>query len=356
MKQRFNNIPQPSATAYRRSLVRRLLQWSAITVLIVPMGVYAADTLPIGNKIPLNKMLEKSFNESPSATGSSGNLASTASAANSSSNISQAVKDQAYKSVQNEAFSKLLRSSAPMRPDEIRQLHSVIQNSKQVVANPSKNPAKGTSNTIIVDVTPGASAPVVRLARGYVTAVRFLDATGQPWPIQAYDIGNGSLFDVHWDQKGSTLFMEAKTDYQKSNMMVQLRGLSAPVMLNLIPGQSAMDYRDDLRINAMGPTALAESDMSIPDAVDQTLSTVLNGIQPKKTKQVGTSLMGTTAFEANDKSSLFLRLPSSMTLLSPAWVSRLSSDDGVQAYKVPLASTIVVMQRGKITQFTVAGL
>jgi intracellular multiplication protein IcmK len=243
-----------------------------------------------------------------------------------------------------------------MTPEQIRKLYAVLQNSKKAVAQPTDHPEKGTSNTIIVDVSPGASAPAIRLTRGYVTAVRFLDATGQPWPISAYDIGNGSLFNVHWDQKGNTLFMESNTDYQKSNMMVQLKGLSAPVMLNLIPGQSAMDYRDDLRINAMGPNALTESDMSLPNAADQTLSGVLNGIQPKGTKQVGTSMMGTTAFEATDKSALFLRLPSNMTLLSPAWMSRLSSDDGVQAFKIPLASTIVVMQRGKITQFTVAGL
>jgi len=351
MKQRFNNLTQFTADIACRSFVRRLFQWGVITTLIVPMSIYAVDTLPIGNSTPINKTLEKSLNETPSSSASA-NVAGASIA----DNLPQSAREAAYKAVQNEAFQKLMRSTAPMRPDQIRQLHSAIQDSKRVVANPSKDPAKGTSNTIIVDVSPGASAPVIRLARGYVTAVRFLDATGQPWPIKAYAIGNGSLFDVHWDQKGNTLFMSSTSDYQKSNMMVQLRGLSAPVMLNLIPGQAAMDFRDDLRINAMGPNALTESDMSIPNAADQTLSTVLNGIQPKNTKQVGTSLMGTTAFEAKDKSALFLRLPSDMTLLSPAWVSRLSSDDGVQAYKVPLASTIVVMQRGKISQFTVAGL
>jgi intracellular multiplication protein IcmK len=96
--------------------------------------------------------------------------------------------------------------------------------------------------------------------------------------------------------------------------------------------------------------------MSLPNVGDQALSSVLNGIAPTSTKQVPTSTLDASAFEANDKSALFLRLPSNMTLLSPAWMSRLSSDDGVQAFKIPLASTVVVMQRGKITQFTIAGL
>ena len=126
-------------------------------------------------------------------------------------------------------------------------------------------------------------------------------------------------------------------------------------MLNLIPGQHAMDYRDDLRVNAMGPNALTESDMSIPAAVNQTLSQVLMA-QPNGTKQVATSMADTSAYEATDKSAMYLRLPKSMKLLSPAWISYLSSDDGVQAYKLPLASTIVAMQRGQITQFTIQGL
>ena len=85
---------------------------------------------------------------------------------------SEKAKQLAYKSVQDDAFQDLLRNTAPMSPEQIRKLHSVLQASKRVVANPDNVPAKGTSNTI-VDVSPGASAPVIRLARGYVTAVRF---------------------------------------------------------------------------------------------------------------------------------------------------------------------------------------
>lgn len=336
-------------TCYRTH-VQPLLQWIVIFVSIIPASLFAADQLPIGNQVPVNNLLQKSLSPNASAAQSS------SAAQSAMANISPEAQEQAYQQVQSEAFAKLLKSTAPMTPDQIRQLYAVLQDSKKVVAEPSEQPAKGTSNTIMVDVSPGASAPVIRLSRGYVTAVRFLDATGQPWPIQAYDIGNGSLFDVHWDQKGNTLFMESNTDYEKSNMMVQLKDLSAPVMLNLIPGQSAMDYRDDLRINAMGPNALSGNDMSLPNVADQALSAVLNGIEPTNTKQVPTSTLDASAFEANDKSALFLRLPSSMTLLSPAWLSRLSSDDGVQAFKIPLASTVVVMQRGKITQFTIAGL
>lgn len=355
MKQQINHTPTFSQKPVHRCLVRGLLQWGVLAALIAPMSLYAANSLPIGQNIPINRALAKSFNETDDSN-SSNNSNNASNSTVDTSAVSAQAEAIAYKQVQGEAFQQLLKNTAPMTPEQIRKLHSVLQDSKKVVAEPNQNPAKGTSNTIIVDVAPGADAPVIRLSRGYVTAVRFLDATGQPWPISAYDIGDGSLFDVHWDQKGNTLFMESNTDYQKSNMMVQLKGLSAPIMLNLIPGQEAMDYRDDLRVNAMGPNALSESDMSLPGTADQKLSAVLNGIQPKDTKQVGTSLMGTTAFEANDKSALYLRLPSSMTLLSPAWMSRLNSDDGVQAYKVPLASTIVVMQRGKIAQFTVAGL
>lgn len=334
-------------------LLRSCIGLAAILMVSASTCLYAATGLPIGNNTPLQRALDKRTQEK--VQGEKAMKAKTQ-ASSQVNSISDLARDQAYQQVQGEAFKQLLQSTAPMAPDQIRKLHQVMQNSKKVVANPAKMPSRGTSNTIIVDVSPGATAPVIRLSRGYVTAVRFLDATGQSWPISAYDIGNGSLFDVHWDQKGNTLFMEANTDYQKSNIMVQLKGLSAPVMLTLIPGQVAMDYRDDLRINAMGPNALSEADMNMPAAADQKLSQVLNGVQPHGTHQVDTSMMDADAFEANDKSAVYLRLPSRMTLLSPAWMSRLNSDDGVQAYKIPLASTVVVMQHGKIAQFTVAGL
>jgi intracellular multiplication protein IcmK len=191
-------------------LLRSCIGLAAILMVSASTCLYAATGLPIGNNTPLQRALDKQTQEK--VQGEKAMKAKTQ-ASSQVNSISDLARDQAYQQVQGEAFKQLLQSTAPMAPDQIRKLHQVMQNSKKVVANPAKMPSRGTSNTIIVDVSPGATAPVIRLSRGYVTAVRFLDATGQSWPISAYDIGNGSLFDVHWDQKGNTLFMEANTDY-----------------------------------------------------------------------------------------------------------------------------------------------
>jgi intracellular multiplication protein IcmK len=251
----------------------------------------------------------------------------------------------------NRSFSKVIRNTTPMTPDQIRLLRNVLDKSQRAVSQPPGTPPKPTSSTVLVHLEPGSTPPVVRLRNGYVTSVVFVDATGQPWPIAAYDLGNPKLFNIHWDQKGNTLMIQAATAYQEGNMAVLLKGLNTPVMVTLIPGQVAVDYRVDMRVPRMGPNALAVSNFNAPQAADPRLLDVLDGIPPNGSTQLQVSQVGTSAWLQGN--TMFMR--TRLTVLSPSWTSTVSSDDGMHAYKLQPSPIVLVMEHGKITKLQVKG-
>ncbi|WP_306686756.1 DotH/IcmK family type IV secretion protein [Candidatus Coxiella mudrowiae] len=48
---------------------------------------------------------------------------------------------------------------------------------------------------MIVNLSPGATPPIIRLSSGFVTSLVFLDSKGAPWRIQACDLGDPNSFN-----------------------------------------------------------------------------------------------------------------------------------------------------------------
>ena len=246
-------------------------------------------------------------------------------------------------SLYDEAFSGVVGQLLPMTPDQIMKLREVFTASNQAAANPPGVPPKPTSTSLLVNLSPQAVAPVIRLGAGYITSLVFIDATGQPWPIAAYSVGDPAAFNIQWDRKGNTMLVQSATFYKRSNLAVILRDLNTPVMITLISGQEAVDYRVDLRIPGVGPNAVFIQN-GIPDAVNPILFDVLNGIPPKGSKELKVSGGGITqAWLLNKK--LYLR--TNLTVTSPGWQATMSSIDGTHAYQLQPSPVILALQNGK---------
>ena len=203
----------------------------------------------------------------------------------------------------------------------------------------------------MVSLAPGATPPVVRLMAGFVTSLVFLDRTGAPWPIRAYDLGDPNAFNIQWDQKGNTLLVQSITQYKAANLAVQLVGLNTPVRVTLLPGQSAVDYRVDLHVPGYGPYAVPIQN-GMPAAASPLLLNILSGIPP-----VGSTALQVTPEGYADvwlwHGQLYVRTRA--TILSPAWVSVMSSSDGTHAYKMALTPLIIASQNGKPINLTIEG-
>ncbi|HYF97953.1 MAG TPA: DotH/IcmK family type IV secretion protein [Coxiellaceae bacterium] len=254
--------------------------------------------------------------------------------------------------VADQAFSNMARSLMPLTPDQIRMLHYLFDQSRKSAAEAPALPPKPTSSSVVVNLSPGATPPVIRLAAGFVTSLVFLDTTGAAWPIHAYDLGDPKGFNIQWNKKSNTLLVQASDSYKSGNLAVMLEGLNTPVMLTLLPGQQAIDYRVDLRVPGLGPNALTLVDET-PGQGDPQLLNVLDGIPPAGGKQVEV-LGGECQAWLSSDGHLFLR--TRLTVLSPGWISLMTSADGMHAYEIPKTPVVLASSRGKVVQLSLQGL
>jgi len=261
---------------------------------------------------------------------------------------------QAQPDVRETAFANTVQGLMPMSPDQVHRLKQAYDQSQFAAAAPARVPPKPIATSQMVNLSPGSTPPVIRLAAGFVSSLVFLDSTGAPWPIDAYDLGNPTAFNIQWDKSSNTLMIQASSLYTYGNMAVKLKNLSTPVMITLIPGQKAVDYRVDLRIQGMGPNAkpMAVGD-GLPGQPNPLLLSVLDGIPPPGSLALAIPASPESqVWSAGGK--MFLR--TRLTLLSPAWISKMESADGMHAYEMSTTPMILVAENGKAVQLKLEGL
>lgn len=243
----------------------------------------------------------------------------------------------------DQAFSGIVNQMLPMSPEQIAKLRKVFTESQSAAATPPGIPPKPTSTSLVVNLSPQATPPVIRLGAGYITSLVFVDNTGQPWPIKAYSVGDPSAFNIQWDRKGNTLLVQSTTFYKRSNLAVMLSDLNTPVMITLIPGQGALDYRVDLHIPGIGPNAVL-SQAGLPEVANPLLLDVLSGIPVSGSKELKVRGGNAQAWSLGNK--LYLRTSNNLNVISPAWQATMRSADGTNAYQLPLSPVILATQNG----------
>lgn len=261
--------------------------------------------------------------------------------------------------INQEAFSQVKESISPLSTEQIKEIKDLFNQVQRASAYKEKVPPRPTSSSLVVDLQPGATPPLVRLGAGYVTSLVFLDSTGQPWPIKAYDIGNPEYFNVQWNQSqqdeqngdkmNNTLLIQAQTLFRDANLAVILRGMNTPIMIQLIPGQRGIDYRVDMTVPQKGPYAKAElngfAGMGRPELIH-----ILNRVIPNNLKTL--KVIGghdTKAYKSKDR--LYVRTP--YNIISPSWINTMHGPNGmVHAYELPLTSHILVTDQGQVRTLT----
>lgn len=255
--------------------------------------------------------------------------------------------------INHQAFEGVARQMFPLTPEQIVRLKQMYDTSEFAQATTAGTPPKPTATSQFVNLSPGSTPPVIRLSQGFVSSLVFLDSTGAPWPISAYDLGDPSSFNIQWDKISNTLMIQAVKLYNYGNLAVRLKGLNTPVMLTLIPGQKAVDYRVDLRIQGLGPEAISmPTEEGLPAAANDILLHVLDGVPPIGSQRLVVSGGDARAWLLNDR--MYVR--TNLNILSPGWVSSMTSADGMHAYEMQKSPVILVSWHGKIMQLKVEGL
>lgn len=255
--------------------------------------------------------------------------------------------------VDDMAFDNVAQQTFPLSPEQIIRLKQMYHTNEYALASPAGVPPKPTATSQFVNLSPGSTPPVIRLSQGFVSSLVFLDSTGAPWPISAYDLGDPAAFNIQWDKTSNTLMIQASKLYTYGNLAVRLRGLNTPVMLTLIPGQKAVDYRVDLRVQGYGPHAKSmPMEEGIPQAANDILLHILDGVPPPGSTRLTVSGGDARAWLLNEK--MFIR--TSLTILSPGWIGSMTSADGTHAYEMQKSPVLLVSWHGKVMQLKVEGL
>lgn len=271
---------------------------------------------------------------------------------------------------QENAFSQVSQKAMPMTPKQIHQLKRMLKETKHAASKHVGTPPRPQTTSIMVSLSPGHTPPVIRLQQGFISSLVFVDANGNKWPIIGYDLGDPDSFNIQWQQGSNTILVQATSQFNYGNLAVRLKGLPTPVMLTLVPGQRSVDYRVDLHIQGRSPTAKQENPVGNAGGskngssgggitgVSNKLLKVLNGIPPDDSKRLTIkgggcqpSRQNCRAWQVDDK--LYLRLP--MEVLSPGWLSRVKSSDGMKAYKLEKTPSVLVSNDGHTTELRIEG-
>lgn len=255
--------------------------------------------------------------------------------------------------LRDQAFKQLLDKLSPLTPEQIIEMRKQQDKTQRAVATLPGAPPRPVSSTLTVDLSPGSTPPVVRLGAGFVTSIVFVDSTGQAWPIADYSIGNPKNFNIQWDKKTNTLFIQSATTYANGNLAVRLATLNTPIMLSLVSGQKEIDYRVDLQVPGRGPNALeAIVGETLPCQPEPILLSVLDGVPPPGSIEVEVS--GGCGRAWLWKGKLIFR--TQLTILSPAWSATVSSIDGTKVYELSPTPLILASQNGKMVKVMLKGI
>lgn len=263
-----------------------------------------------------------------------------------------AIAQATNEDISQEAFRQVVQQTMPMTPDQIREYKRLVNESQLAAATLPGVPPKPVSTTIQVNLAPGSIPPSVSLYQGFISSLIFLDSSGSPWPITSYDLGNPQAFSIFWDKKNNILMVQPLQAHTYANLAINLKDCPTPVMLTLVPGQAVVHYRVDLRVSGLGPNANVQVEGSnLPMGANPALLAVLDGIPPSNSKEL--QVKGVEAKAWSKGATLFLRTKS--TVLSPGWIGKMSSPDGMNAYEMPLTPSVLISYLGEPREIQIEG-
>lgn len=215
-------------------------------------------------------------------------------------------------------------------------------------------------STLTVNLSPGASLPVLRTTTNQASTLMFTDNTGAPWPLAAppYN-GNPDGFAVSFIPDSSVMTVQAKRQYDRGNVTAYLKGLAVPVIIDVNSGEAGndtgarvIDSRLDLRIPQRGPLAKKmPAGQSKIGLNNPTLQAFLDGVPPKEARRLKTQgdLPDTQVWQMGD--DLYIR---SRSEIRDEFELTQASGDGTWLYKLPLTPEVAFSHAGKTVYLTIS--
>ncbi|EJF0241865.1 DotH/IcmK family type IV secretion protein [Citrobacter koseri] len=246
---------------------------------------------------------------------------------------------------------------SPLSPDEIRELRLRLTDNERSVSAPVISVVPRISS-LTLNLSPGASLPLVRTAMNNQSVVTLTDIRGAPWPQSDAPLNaSPENFDVQYNKGSNMLAITPLRPWASGNISVWLKGLDVPVMINVTSGETdtrtasqEIDSRLDLRVPRTGPgSALPGTPVDKIALHDATLQAFLDGIPPKDARRLKFqgNVPDTAIWQTGD--DLMVR---SRAMLRDEFEQTLSSADGTHLWKLPVTPLLTFSVNGQSVHVT----
>ena len=261
------------------------------------------------------------------------------------------------------AFEGAIDQLLPLTPDQIEAFGRSIQDQEDAVFNAYEKAPVAVVRPLPISLASDAAVEGINLATNHITTVIFLDATGQPWPINTVAVGEAFTLVGFAQESGiSTYDLEGaheirlipKKRLKHGNISISLRGLPTPVVLRLEAARDKADYRVDIRIPEYGPNA-DKPIIDVPDQIESANATILDflsGAPPKSAEVLRLTGAPLSTRAWKHEGQIWLKTKS--TLMSPGYSQRVGAADGTFVYAMRSTPVVIVSDNGVQRKFRIS--
>lgn len=236
-------------------------------------------------------------------------------------------------------------ATMPLTPDQIRALRKYVDDIRAATAEPPKSPGAPEVSSAMISLEPGIKPQVLRLEEGISTTIVFQDATGAPWPVKSAITGNKEFWSVENEAGSNIVVISPLSTYAHSNLVVQLQGAPAPVIMTLKSGyHDKVHYRFDALVQGRGPNASTLSlDLGRGPVMTSEMISLQDGVPPEGAVRLRVSgAEDVQAWKLNGK--LYLRTRLQLQTPEPARTG--ASPDGMRIYELEETPVVFLMRQG----------
>jgi len=248
--------------------------------------------------------------------------------------------------------------TVPMTAAELVELRKAL-NERQLAGRENITgapPPKPVTSVEVLDISPGATPPMVRLTVGEATTLSFADSAGRPWPIVDNVNANGRAYEARLI--GLHLYNVTLKNREPANLTIVLKDLPRPIVITAVPATTETDYLKEYTVpkflDGKPPVAAVAASSSgslgfnAPELLDYLYRT-----PPKAARALQVmGLQGVSAWQTAG-SKMVIRTDGQVVIL--AFTRRHGATDGFAVFEVPLSPMVTISQAGTLHRVSIAG-
>lgn len=263
------------------------------------------------------------------------------------------------KIIKNMSTTNAIKTAFPLTPSEISLIKKIMSKNQKALSTIDQ-PTEFRNRSVVVGTDPGMESTEIVISPGYITSLIMLDKSGKPWPISKIALGSAAKFQFT-KATDNVVTISPIDNFSSSNALLFLENLPTPIILTIKTSQSIVDFKVEARVNLNNISEQQKSSLSGFANSTNSIGTLLNNMSVSSDKIASLMLDGTPPknFKRLNNNAQFvleswldddvIYLRTDKKLLSPSFLSKLTSSNGTNLYKVPYMANLLFIDNGRVS-------